>query len=65
MMADKGGEIVTGDDMVGSEVKWWSLAEVERGDVIFHASTHLWMIRRAMELYPLWREQTVPLQLPL
>ncbi len=65
LMAYEGGDIVPGDDMVGSEAKWWSLAELERGDVIFHSSTHLWMIRRAIELYPLWREQTVPLQLPL
>ena len=65
LLAYEGGEIVPGDDMIGSRAKWWSLPALENGQITFHASTHLWMIRRAFELYPLWREQTVPLQLPL
>ena len=65
LLAYEGGQIVPGDDMVGSEFKWWSSAELETADITFAPSTHLWMIRRAVELFPLWREQTVPLQLPL
>ena len=65
LMAYEGGKIVPGDDMAGSDAKWWSVAELETANITLHQSTHLWMIRRAIELYPLWREQTVPLQLPL
>ncbi len=65
LLAYEGGQVDPGDDMAGSEFKWWSLPELETADIIFHPSTHLWMIRRAIEVFPFWREQTVPLQSPL
>ena len=65
LLAYEGGRIVPGDDMVDSDYKWWSLPELETADITFAPSTHLWMVRRAIEVFPLWREQTVPLQSPL
>ena len=63
LFAYQGGDIVPGDDMVGSEVRWWSLAELEDASVRFHASTRLWLLQRAVELYRLWHDQPdVPLQ---
>ena len=68
----EGGEVVPGDDMVGSEFRWWRVAELEtavtNGQVTLHKSTHLWQLRRAAQLYRLlsdaW-EETAVLQPPL
>ena len=50
----EGGEVVPGDDMVGSDFNWWGLAELETAlaqqEATLHFSTHLWMLRRAVEL---------------
>ncbi|MBE2221152.1 MAG: NUDIX hydrolase [Anaerolineae bacterium] len=63
LLVYEGGHIVPGDDMVGSEVRWWSLAELTTEDPILHGSTHLWMLERAMDLYRLWKdEEKRPLQ---
>jgi len=64
LLAYEGGDIVPGDDMVGSEWRWWSLAELE--GVPLHVSTHLWMLHRAVQLYRLWKDEGErPLQPPL
>ncbi|MBE2201265.1 MAG: NUDIX hydrolase [Anaerolinea sp.] len=55
LLAYEGGNIVPGDDMIGSEWRWWSLVDLET--VSLHASTHLWMLRRAVQLYRLWRDE--------
>ncbi len=50
----EGGEVVPGDDMTGSAFKWWGIAELEAAlaqqKASLHLSTHLWMLRRAVEL---------------
>jgi len=57
------GPIVPGDDMVGSDVRWWSLAELAAEEPFLHGSTHPWMLERAVELYRLWKdEEALPLQ---
>ena len=64
--AYQGGRIQPGDDMRGSEYRWWPLAELKENKPVFHASTKLWMLERAVELYRLWRGQPdLPLQPPL
>lgn len=66
LFAYLGGPVVPGDDMRHSEYRWWSLAELEASPITFHPSTHLWMLRRAVELYRLWQPQPdSPLQLEL
>lgn len=62
LLAYKGGRIEPGDDMHGSLYRWWSLDELAGERVKLHASTHLWMLPRAVELYRLWQSQEVPLQ---
>ncbi|MEZ4642381.1 MAG: NUDIX hydrolase [Chloroflexota bacterium] len=55
VLAYESGDIVPGDDMIGSEWRWWSLAELAA--VPLHASTHLWMLQRAVQLYRLWKDE--------
>ena len=63
LFAYQGGEIRPGDDMIGSEFRWWSLAELDDDGLILHASTKRWMLKRAVELYRLWLNQPeLPLQ---
>ena len=56
----KGGKIVPGDDMVGSDFRWWGLDELETAvanqNVTLHASTHLWMLRRSVQMVRLFEE---------
>ncbi|HSH01115.1 MAG TPA: NUDIX hydrolase [Anaerolineae bacterium] len=59
----QGGEIVPGDDMVGSMYRWWSLAELAIADVqLVVPSKQMWLLRRAQQTYRLWRAEQVELQ---
>lgn len=68
----EGGEVVPGDDMVGSAFRWWSVDELEKALanqlITLHKSTHLWQLRRAAKMHRLlddeWVETAV-LQPPL
>jgi len=63
LLAFEGGTIVPGDDMVGSDFRWWSVADIEVEQPNLHPSTHLWMLKRAVELFRLWKdEKALPLQ---
>lgn len=58
LLAYEGGEVVAGDDMAGSEIRWVSVDEVERGEVnVIVPDTPIWMCRRAIELYRLFKDQ--------
>lgn len=68
----EGGEVVPGDDMVGSAFRWWGVDELEKAlanqAITLHKSTHLWQLRRAAKMHRLlddeWVETAV-LQPPL
>ena len=63
LMVYEGGEVVPGDDMAGSEVRWWSLEELNQTELPFHPSLKLWLMHRAVGLFRLWRdEDEKPLQ---
>jgi ADP-ribose pyrophosphatase YjhB (NUDIX family) len=63
LLAYAGGEVQPGDDMRDAHYRWWSLEELTTTHIRFHASTHLWMLQRAVALYRLWKDQpVVPLQ---
>jgi ADP-ribose pyrophosphatase YjhB (NUDIX family) len=63
LLAYLGGTIQPGDDMQGSAFRWWSADELDDDKLVFHASAKPWMLRRAVELYRLWRHQPdMPLQ---
>ncbi len=66
------GKVVPGDDMIDSDFRWWDLDELETAvshkAVTLHPSTHLWMLRRAVQLYRLLKDdwvETAVLQPPL
>ena len=43
--------------MLGSEYRWWSLDELDDDAPVLHVSTKRWMLKRAIELYRLWRDE--------
>jgi hypothetical protein len=63
LLAYTGGEVQPGDDMRDAQYRWWSIAELTAANVLFHPSTQLWILQRAVALYRCWKDQpTVPLQ---
>lgn len=63
-LAYEGGEVCPGDDMQGSQYRWWSVAELEDKKVnIAVPPGQKWILKRAIELYRLWKGQTWELQL--
>ena len=67
VVAYEGGEIQPGDDMAGSQYKWWKLEELMADDVriAIPPPDEKWLFRRALELYLLWQDHTDDLQPPL
>lgn len=59
----QGGAVLPGDDMTGSEFRWWGLDElataVANHTATLHVSTHLWMLRRAVQLHRLLKDDWV------
>lgn len=54
-----GGEVIAGDDMAGSEIKWMSLEEINGGDYkIIAPSTQNWVYERAIKFYRLLKDET-------
>ena len=64
LFAYEGGEVQPGDDMHGSQYRWWSRAELEAENInIVVPPGQTWILKRAIELYRLWNGQTWELQL--
>ena len=64
LLAYEGGEIQPGDDMLGSQYRWWKVDELSHDNVkIVVPPGQKWILKRAVELYRLWKEQTCELQL--
>lgn len=57
LLAYEGGEIVPGDDMIGSDFRWWRIQELEAEQPRFHPSTRIELLKRAVELYRLWHRE--------
>ena len=62
LLAYEGGEVSPGDDMQGSQFRWWSMDEVENEAIKLRVPPGQWVLRRAVELYSLWKDQNVTLQ---
>ncbi|MCB0211658.1 MAG: NUDIX domain-containing protein [Anaerolineae bacterium] len=59
----QGGAIVPGDDMIGSEYRWWRMTDIDAAGIDFHPTTKPWILKRAVQLYELWQtEPNLPLQ---
>lgn len=66
LVAFEGGQVQPGDDMVGSQFRWWSLEELETEDArLLIPPDGRWLIERAIQAYRLWKDRQVPLQPPL
>ena len=64
LLAYEGGEVRPGDDMEGSLYRWWSVEELEDDQVnIVVPPGQKWILKRAIELYRLWKDQSWELQL--
>lgn len=66
LTAYEGGEITPGDDMAGSEARWFTLAELlDEATPILVPPNMRWTFSRALQLYRLWQDADVDLQPPL
>ena len=61
LMAYEGGQIRPGDDMEGSEFRWCSVDEMDENIQVI-VPTQKWVMRRAIDLYRLWKEQEIDLE---
>ncbi len=57
-----GGEVLPGSDMAGSDVRWATLAEIERGDVSLLLPRQPWLLRRAIAVHALFKDDEVDLE---
>jgi ADP-ribose pyrophosphatase YjhB (NUDIX family) len=58
LLAYEGGEIRPGDDMAGSQYRWWRLDELETEKVkLLIPPGSNWLVTRAVELYRLWGQE--------
>ncbi len=63
LVAYEGGAIEPGDDMAGSAYRWWDPDELDAAGVRLLVPTDQpWLLRRAIELYRLWRGEAPVLQ---
>lgn len=58
LLAYEGGDINPGDDMQGSQFRWWTLDEMENENIKLYipAPDQKWILARAIELYSLWEK---------
>jgi hypothetical protein len=48
------------------QYRWLAIGELTAANILFHPSTHVWILQRAVALYRCWKGQpAVPLQLDL
>jgi 8-oxo-dGTP pyrophosphatase MutT (NUDIX family) len=66
LLAYEGGEVIPGDDMTGSEVRWMTVEELTDGRVdVIVPQDQAWLYHRALELYRLWKDQSPALLQPV
>ncbi|MEM7425105.1 MAG: NUDIX hydrolase [Pseudomonadota bacterium] len=62
----QGGDISPGDDIRGYEYRWFGIDEILSGKVsVAVPEGQSWMFRRSLEMYDLWRDDPVDLQVTL
>lgn len=62
LMACRGGAAQPGDDMAGSEVRWFTFDELDAPDLpLLPPADQPFLRRRALALYRLWQAEPVPL----
>jgi ADP-ribose pyrophosphatase YjhB (NUDIX family) len=64
LLAYEGGPVEPGDDMAGSVVRWWSLADLAAGAApMLVPRESPWLFTRARDLYHLWQADSPPADL--
>lgn len=64
LFAYEGGDVTPGDDMLGSQYRWWSMAELEDENIrVVVPPAQNWILERGIELYRLWKGRSLQLQL--
>ncbi|MBT4504088.1 MAG: NUDIX hydrolase [Gemmatimonadetes bacterium] len=59
LLAYEGGSVQPGDDMRGSQFRWWSVEELVAENIKLKIPPGgIWILERAVELYHLWGDQT-------
>ncbi|TAK13531.1 MAG: NUDIX domain-containing protein [Anaerolineae bacterium] len=62
LMACRAGSVIPGDDMAGSEARWFTFDELDDPDLpLLPPTDQPWLRRRALALYRLWQAAPVPL----
>ncbi len=62
LLAARGGAASAGDDMAGSEVRWFTFDELDDPALpLLPPTDQAWLRRRALQLYRLWQAEPVPL----
>lgn len=60
LLAYEGGDIHPGDDMAGSEYRWWSLDELMSKAVkLAIPPGEKWILARAIDLYRIWNQEEI------
>jgi hypothetical protein len=62
LLAYDGGVVVPGDDMAGSQYRWWSVEELENEQVRVKVPPDQRLFSRSLDLYDLWVSQDYELQ---
>jgi ADP-ribose pyrophosphatase YjhB (NUDIX family) len=62
LMAYEGGQVQPGDDMLGSQFRWWSLEELAAEGAQVTVQSEEWIMKHAIELYRLWKGQEIDLE---
>jgi class 3 adenylate cyclase/8-oxo-dGTP pyrophosphatase MutT (NUDIX family) len=57
-----GGDVVPGSDMAMSDIRWAGIDEIERGEVSLVVPTQPWLIRRAVAVHTLLKNEQVNLE---
>lgn len=65
LFAYAGGDVIPGDDMANSRVRWVSVDEIARGEVTVIVPNDVpWLFERAIELYRLLKDRPPALHQP-
>lgn len=63
VLAYEGGHVIPGDDMAGSDYRWWTLEELHRDSVgLIVPWGQKWLATRAVQLHGLWKDESVNLE---
>ena len=65
VLAYEGGDVIPGDDMANSQVRWVSADEIARGEVdVIMPRDVPWLFERAIELYRLLKDRPLAIHQP-